>query len=276
MANIVGGFLIPHDPLILSAPQMAEPEQSAAVHKAFSDVADRARALQPDTVVVIGDDHFTNFGPHCIPRYLIAVGDVEGPVEEWLGPKRRAIPNNAPLANHIMTSGFDEGIDWAFAKSLTVDHSIMVPFELVVSSLPGIKTIPVYLNSAVEPVLSSARSRDIGDSIRRAVESWPGDERVVIIGTGGISHWVGDAQMGRVNVEFDQRILKMVSDGDIDALVALKDEEVLLEGGNGCLEIRNWICAMAAVPHGTVEVLAYEPVPQWICGLGFVDLGLAA
>jgi len=276
MAKIVGGFLIPHDPLILSAPHMADPAQSAAVHQAFAEVTKLASALRPDTVILIGDDHYTNFGPHCVPRYLIAIGDVEGPVEDWLGPQRRPIANNAPLAAHIMNSGFAEGIDWAFAKSLVVDHSIAVPFELVVSALPGVKTVPIYLNSAVEPVISSNRARSIGESIARAVASWPADERVVIIGTGGISHWVGDAQMGRVNVDFDQRILQLVTDGDIDALVALSDQEILKDGGNGCLEIKNWICAIAAAPRGSARLLAYEPVPQWICGLGFVDLGLAA
>jgi len=52
---------------------------------------------------------------------------------------------------------------------------------------------------------------------------------------------------------------------------------VLEEAGNGGLELKNWICAMAALPAGSKGVtIAYEPVPQWVTGCGFSELKLAA
>ena len=129
MAEIVGGFLLPHDPLFASAPDAPSAEQKNAVMEAFNTVSRRIAELEVDTVIVVGDDHYTVFGPHCIPRALIAIGDIDGPVEPWLGLPRVPFQNNQVLAQHIMQYGFDNGVDWAIAKDLTLDHSISIPIH---------------------------------------------------------------------------------------------------------------------------------------------------
>ena len=276
MAEIVGGFLMPHNPMLTSGPDSGAPEKTAKVFRAFDTISSRVKELGADTAIVIGDDHYTNFGPHCIPRCLIATGDVEGPAEPWLGIERGRIENNEALAEHILETGYQQGIDWSFAKSITVDHSIAIPYHLAVRTNPGVRTIPIYLNAAVPPIISSERAHQIGRGIRSAVESWPGEERVVVYGTGGISHWVGSVGMGRVNSEFDQHILALAEQGDVEGLIALSDETILDEGGNGCLEIKNWICAMGALPGSRAETIAYEAIPEWVTGLGFAQLKNAA
>lgn len=276
MANIVGAFFLPHVPLILSEPDAPAKELKDKIYAHFADVGQRLRDLDVDTVISIGADHYGLFGPGCIPQCLIGIGDVEGPVEDWLGIERGELATNQPLARAILDQGQADGIDWAFAKNLRVDHSIMVPHHLSVSQLPGVRTIPIYLNQAVAPAIPSKRAMAIGESIRRAVLGWEGSERIAILGTGGISHWVGYAQMGRINEEFDRRFLDLFEKRDIEAMVALSDAEILEDAGNGGLEIKNWICAMAAVPEGHAEVLAYQPVPQWITGMAFAELRSAA
>lgn len=276
MAEVVGGFLMPHNPMLGIRPPVGDPKQQESVFQAFDYISNRLKELDVDTVIIIGDDHYTNFGPHCIPRYLIVTGDVDGPIEDWVGIARGPIENNEALAKHILHTGYAQGIDWAFAKALTVDHAVAIPHHLVVKSVPGLRTIPVYLNAAVAPVLDNRRAYQIGQSMLSAVQSWSGDERVAVFGTGGISHWVGSAGMGRVNPEFDHRILDMVQAGDVEGLIALPDETVLQEAGNGCLEIKNWICAMGAVADAKAEVIAYEPMPEWVTGMGFAELKKAA
>lgn len=276
MASIVGGFLMPHNPMLAIGRGMADPAQEKTVFDAFSTIAARVADLKADTVIVIGDDHFTNFGPHCIPSYLIGIGDVEGPVEPFLGIQRAPIDNHEPLANHILQSGWAEGVDWSFARSLTVDHSVAIPWHLAVRPVPGLRTIPVYLNAGVTPLLPNRRAFQIGQSIARAVASWSGDERVVIYGTGGISHWVGSPGMGRVNAELDARILALCAAGDVEELIGLPDAMVEAEGGNGCLEIKNWLCAMGAMAGSKAELIAYEAMQAWITGMGFAELKSAA
>ena len=249
MASIVGGFVLPHNPGITMVPAA---RWSAGKHETifghFAEVGQRIRALGADTAIVIGSDHYTCFGPHCIPSCLIAVGDVEMPFEDWLGIEPAAIANNQALARHILTFGLGEGVDWAFAKSITVDHAIAIPYQLALSGIPGLRTIPIYLNSGIEPLLPSRRAFALGDSVRRAIEAWPGNERIVVLGTGGMSHWVGDEQMGSVNAEFDEYLMDLIEAGDVEALIALSDAEIEEHAGNGAWEIKNFICAMAMAP----------------------------
>ena len=277
MAEIVGGFCMPHDPLITGNPEIADPKQVENVEAAFDRVVARIRELRADTAIVVGDDHYTMFGPHCLPRYLIGIGDIEGPEEPWLRIDRYPVPNNQPLAEHIMNYGFDHGFDWAVAKSLVLDHGTMIPIHKAVTPVEGMRAIPIYTAAGVTPLLRTERAQQLGRMIGEAVAAFPGDDRVVMLGTGGISHWVGSAEMGRVNEDFDRQILDLVQAGDVQGLVDLRDDYVIEHGGNGALEIRNWIIALAAMP-GAVrgELLCYEAMPPWITGIGFAELKLAA
>lgn len=277
MAEIVGGFFMPHVPLITAEPDAPAKDKVARVRSAFAAVVERVRALEVDTVINIGADHYGLFGPHCVPQCLIAIGDLEGPAEVWLRVEKRHLPANEKLARHIMSHGHEAGVDWAFATSFTVDHATMVPYHLAVEPAGAeIRVIPIYLNEAVEPFIPSRRALQIGRQIRAAVESWPGRERVAVFGTGGISHWVGTAEMGRVNEQFDQNIMAMVESGDVEGMIALSDEEILATAGNGALEIKSWICAIGAVETNTPRVIAYEPVPEWCTGFGFAELKVPA
>jgi protocatechuate 4,5-dioxygenase beta chain len=275
MAQMVGGFLIPHVPLIAARPDAPPQEKSERVHAAFREVTRRLAELEVDTIINIGDDHCGLFSPSCVPQCLIAIGDVDGPMENWLRMERRPLATNQPLAEHIYARGTDDGVTWAFASSLTVDHATMIPFAYCYEALAGVRIIPVYLNEAVEPYISNRAARRVGASIRAAVDCWSGGERVAIVGTGGISHWVGMADMGRTNEAFDRGVISLVEEGDLDGLAALEDATILADGGNGALEIKSWICAMAAMPNARGRLIAYENVPEWITGLGFAELQAA-
>lgn len=270
MGVVASAFFVPHDPLVFVAPDAAEPGAKARVHQAYADVAARIDALEPDAAIVVGADHYVNFGPGCLPQYLIGVGDVSGPLERFPDVPRGLLASNPSLARHIAESGFAEGFDWAVAKVINVDHSIGLPARLCLK--PHVSVIPVYLASGVDPFLSLRRAYDLGGSILRAVKSWPQETRIVVIGSGGLSHWVGMPQQGRVNPAFDRQILDWLVAGDAERLIELTDEQILDQGGNGAMEIRNFLCAMAMVPGAEGTVIAYEPVPEWITGLGFAEL----
>jgi protocatechuate 4,5-dioxygenase beta chain len=276
MGTIVGAFLVPHDPVMYVAPDAPPQAQRESVQAAFRLCAERLAALEPTTVVIVGCDHYMLFGPQCLPSYLIATGDVDGPIDRLPGLHRSVLHNNEPLAAHIAAHGKLNGFDWAVARAFTIDHAIAIPQQLVVEPLRAagaeVKTIPVYLACAVDPYIKLKRAAELGGQIRRAVEAFPGGERVAVIGSGGISHWVGSAQMGRVNQAFDREVIGHALSGDLDALCGLSDDYILEHGGEGGMEIRNFACAMGAVPGARGELLGYEAVPEWVTGLGFVQL----
>lgn len=274
MANIVAGFLVPHDPLMGAFPDAPALEQRNRCVEAFDSVARRLIELEVDTAVLICDDHYTINGPTSIPMAMIAVGDVEGPMESWLNISKRTIENNEMLATHIFSYGLEKGVDWTVSKSLTTDHAFMIPYHFCVSKVPAIRTIPIYLNSGVEPFIPSRRAHDIGRTVGDAIRNWAGNERVAIIGTGGVSHWPGMKEMGRVNEAWDRHVLNFTLKGDVHSLIAMPDEDILEHGGNGGIEIKNWIAAMGACGPIKGELIAYEAVPEWIAGCAFAELHL--
>jgi len=273
MARIVGGFVRPHEPGIFYMPRERWTEGQRRVMAAYGDIARRIGELEATAVVVVGADHYVLFGPGCLPSYLIGIGEVSGPYEKFAGIDQGAIPNHAPLAEHIARHGRDHGYDWAVAKVLRVDHSIGLPARVCALVNPSVRgVIPVYLASGVEPVISLRRAHQLGGALRAAVEAWDTDDRVVVIGSGGISHWVGMPQMGRVNEAFDHRVLDCVVRGDPRDLLEMSDAEILEQGGNGAFEIRNFLCMMGALPGRTGRVLCYEHGDEWVTGLGFAEV----
>ncbi|UZZ09486.1 protocatechuate 3,4-dioxygenase [Ectopseudomonas mendocina] len=277
MGKIVGGFWMPHDPVMFVAPDAPGEAVSQRVWGAYERCAQRLAELEPTSVIIVGCDHYILFGTHCLPRYVIGTGDVDGPIESLPGLSKGVVTNHQALAGHIVAEGEHSGFDWTVARSFTIDHSFSIPHQLVVQPAEKVlgrelPSIPVYLACGVDPYISLPRAAQLGRQIRAAVESFDADERVVIIGSGGISHWVGTAEMGRVSEDFDREILAHGVEGRLDELIAYDNEEILTRAGNGAMEIRNFACAMAAVPGARGEIIAYEPVPEWVTGLGFLQL----
>jgi len=276
MGRIAGGFLVPHDPVMFVEPEAPPPDIRERIWGAFRTCADRLAALEATSVVIVGADHYYNFGTGCLPQYLIGTGDVEGPLDVMPGLKRQVIPTSQPLANFIASHGHEHGFDWAVARAISVDHAVAIPDRLIVDPVrvsgQRIGTVPVYIAAGVDPYLSMRRSIELGAAIRAAVEAMPGDERVVVIGSGGLSHWVGMPQMGRVNEAFDREIMDHACTGNLGAMRELSDAYILEHGGNGGMEVRQWAVAMGAMPGARGEIIEYAPVPEWVTGLGFVQL----
>ena len=273
MAEIVGAFCMPHDPYITAAPPNTNQEQLGNVRAAFARVAERIAELKTTTVITIGSDHYCMFGPQLIPAYAIGIGDLTGPMEPWMGIEQQVVNDNREMAQHILQYGSAHGFDWAASKTMCLDHGTILPIELAVTPAgKQIKNIPIYISSTLEPFISMKRSHELGKCIGDAVRAWPQEERVVILGTGGISHWVGTREMGKVNPEFDHQVLDLTEKGDLQALMKLEDGYILEHGGNGAQEIKNWVCAMSTLPSFTGETYCYEPMPELITGLGIAEL----
>ena len=193
-----------------------------------------------------------------------------------------------------MHSGFDP----AFSAEMKLDHGFMCPLHLICPEME-IPIVPIFVNSTCEPRPSLQRCYELGGKLRTAMENWPGQERIAILATGGLSHAVpvldeylyrrkraADAQMeqkkiakikqfvddglGRINEVFDRRILELLQGGQHETLIRLTSEEIERDGGNGAQELRNWITLLGALPDHRAEVLVYEPVAKWLTGIAIV------
>lgn len=269
MAEIVGGFIMPHDPLLFVNPKKKERDHLIG---AYSEIRDKVSKSGATKAIIFGADHYILFGPRCLPQFLIPTGELHGPIDRLPGVGDSLIASDPGFAEYLVGHAHQSGFDVSVARDLGVDHAIGVPAQLALPADGSVKTVPVYMASGVAPYVRLQRAYDFGRMIGDAIAKMPVDESVVLIGSGGISHWVGTGEMGRINSEFDRKVLDCIVSGDATPLLSMTDEEIMREGGNGGMEIRHFLAVMGALPAGRGEVLAYEAWDGGVTGLGFAEI----
>ena len=270
MAQLIGGFCASHAPgqvVRLAVGGAAGARFIAALHLA----AERLRALKPDILIVCSGEHFTNFPPNGLPQIAIGVGDAHiGPIEPWMGMDRRNIPGAGALARHIASDLLGAGFDPTTSTDLLLDHGVTTCYSAIDPAM-AMPIIPILQNTLVSPMMPLARCYALGAAIRDAIASFPGNGRVAILGTGGLSHWIGTSRDGDIDQEFDRWVLARFVEKDIESILAVPDSE-LDHAGTGAHEVRSWLVAAGALRDVPPEILGYEPIPAWIAGMGVLDL----
>ena len=234
----------------------------ARLRKAFENA-------RSDVILEIYDDHFTNFYVDNMPAICVGVGASHfGPVEEesFLKIQKSNVSGYPDLGWSVVRSGFDAGFDLAISHKLLLDHGAMVPLHLIAPQTP---VVPIIVNTVIEPMPSPARVYAFGRLIRNVIAARPKAERTGLVGTGGLSHWVGTPEMGRIDREFDEWFLEAAAKGAGEELATLTPEELGMHG-NGAHELRNWIAVYGAIGDVKGEVVAYEAPFSWYCGCGAV------
>ncbi|MFI8308162.1 2,3-dihydroxyphenylpropionate 1,2-dioxygenase [Streptomyces sp. NPDC085927] len=308
MSEIVGFAALSHSPFWNgSFPAEATPETlGARFTTAAARLRDLVADLAPDAVVIFGPDHFRNFFLDVMPSFCVGVGEIVGCGD--YGTHKGAVPHAEGIGRHIAESAQAAGFDPAFSVRMGVDHGIVQPYQVLWPGL-DVPVVPVMVNCSADPRPSFRRCFDFGLAVGDAVRALPGDRRVLVLASGGLSHWVkalsvedealdastreylvdgrdrvdaynasreeslaqriADGHEGPVNAEWDRWFLDRLAAGDHTSLLAMDSRQVEETAGNGAHEVRAWLAAWAAW-GGPVEVLGYEAVPRWVTGMGVV------
>lgn len=267
--RVVGAFAASHSPGITGWPERARPAQREAVEGAYREAARRIRVLRPDAVIAVSVEHFTNFHLGNLPAFAIATGEsylgpVTAEMASFLRIGQHRYPGHAALGRHLYEFALEAEFDPALVEGgLDFDENFCVPFSHL-DPQSRYPLVPVIVNGVNPPWPKPGRCYDFGRMIRRAVEAQQIAGRVVVVGTGGLSHWVGLPEAGDINTEFDRDFLRRLADGGAERLNAYTRAEIDA-AGNGAHEIRTWLVAAGAAGTG-FDILAYEPVPAWLTG----------
>ena len=276
MARIVAALLTSHAPNITAKPEVSDPAQRARFLSSFELLRQRLWRARPDLLVIFANDHLQNFFYDNMPAYCVGLADsYEAPSSgssAFLRIPERRVPGNGAWSKRLLKAGWDAGFDFAFSQELEFWDDASVPLYFL-QPQATVPIVPVMTNCAAPPLPPPKRSYQLGAFVRDFIEKeCPKGERVALLGSGGISHWVGTPETGKINPDFDQQVLDWVRQGRGEALAGLSYEEIEKGGGNGGQELRNWIAVLGAVPGCKGEVLSYEPVPDWITGVATVWL----
>ncbi|TDB87425.1 extradiol dioxygenase [Actinomadura sp. KC216] len=243
----------------------ADPEVSGELHEAWRRLDAEIAAARLDAVVLVATDHYETFGLENYPAFCLGVaGEHEGWAE--FGNPGGSVAGRPAIAEALLADLTARGFDLARSHTMALDHSFMVPLtKLPAAASAGV--VPLFVNCTTPPLPTLRRCAELGAALREAVRALPGGARVGVIGTGGLSHWVGLPRFGDINTEFDRRLLGLLERGDAGEILAWDDAAILDEAGNGALEIRTWLIAASAA-GGPARVLAYRPMPAWTVGIG--------
>jgi 2,3-dihydroxyphenylpropionate 1,2-dioxygenase len=264
---------------------------------------DELAATRPDTVIVVGSNHFRGFWLDLIPSFTIGVGECLASGES--GTPKGPQPVDVELARHLADSLVESGrFDVAFSARLQIDHGQSHAIQYLLAGM-DVRIIPIVVNVFAHPLPTLARCEALGQALREAVAAFPGNRRVAVIGSGGLSHrlpwpdwrspdgddeefivraWLDGrdnwqdyderrrqiirAARAAITPEFDEEFLALIEKGELHRITAYTTERLGEVAGNGAQEIRTWLVMAAALGHAPGRRLAYEVIPEWLTGMG--------
>ncbi len=265
MAKIVGALTSSHIPSIGNA--ISSGKQNDAYWKAFFagyvPVVEWLDAEKPDVAIVVYNDHGLNFFLNNLPTFAVGAAQEYMTKDEGWGlplfPPYKGYPE---FSWHLIESLVEQEFDIAMCQELVVDHAFINPMRLFWpgQNPPPIRTIPVSVNTVQYPLPRPSRCYALGKAIGAAVASWPGDEKVVIIGTGGMSHQLDGERAGFINRKFDELCLEaLVSEPEILARYSIL--ELVREAGAQGAEIIMWLIARGALTGKVSKIHSSYHVP---------------
>ena len=270
MARLVGAFAASHGPLIIREWERVPPGEKKRMSAAYNELGRRLAAAKPDVLIVVSPDHWSNFFLDNYPAVCIGVGEAsDGPPEPWMKDfPHRTLAGHPGIASHLVAEALRAGFEPAVSHRLKLDHGSCIPlWRMALERLP--KIVPMLVNSIEPPMPTLARCYQWGTLLRQAIESYPESLRVAILGTGGLSHSIGEKTMGAIYEDFDRETIRLF-DRPREELIDFLDAK-LPTHGNGSEEVRNWLVAHGAAGGRGFKLVDYLPVPTVIVGCGFAS-----
>ena len=232
---------------------------------AIGKLREKVETARPDVVIVIGDDQHENLVEDNMPPFSVFIGkEAEASVSlrylnESSADNRAKYRIADGLALSLTEDLMEDGFDPAYSLKTRYHGGLGHAFARVLKFLNpagAVPVIPVMINTYYPPAPSAQRCAAFGRSLGRAIEHFPGSERVVIIGSGGLSHT-------KIDEELDYGFIQALESNDLDYMAAMP-AHLLVEGTS---EIRNWI-ATAAAAHRPGKMIEYIPLYRTSTGVG--------
>ena len=196
-----------HSPLMeFASPQRAE--QETDVRAAFEKMAAEVKAFDPTLIITFGPDHFNGFFYDLMPSFCVGIRATAA--GDWnYGAENNKINVPEETALNLVRRVLDEGVDVAYSYRMQADHGVTQPLHFLCDGqLDRYPTIPVFINGAAAPMPTTKRTVALGRAIGQFIKSLNlENERVLILGTGGLSHDPPTPQMGSVPPEVEEFLI---------------------------------------------------------------------
>jgi protocatechuate 4,5-dioxygenase beta chain len=264
MANIIGSIHTSHVPAIGGA--IARGAQDDPYWKPFFDSFPPVRQwlgeTRPDVVVMVYNDHGLNFFLDKMPTFAVGAAPTYRNADEgWGIPQVAPFTGEEDLSWHLVESLVADEFDIVTCQEMVVDHAFTLPMALLWPDQKWpVKVVPVCINTVLFPLPSAERCWKLGQAIGRAVAGWERDARVLVMGTGGLSHQLEGKRAGHINKAYDTRFMdSLTRDPQWAARQGIND--IVREVGTQGIELLNWIVARAAMTGEVRELHRTYHIP---------------
>ena len=273
-SRIVGGLGLSHVPSVGVAYDRGKMQTPAwkPLWDAYVPVREWLARLKPDVAIVVYNDHGADFQLDKYPTFAMGVAERYAIADEGFGT--RALPpvrGDAEFSTHLVESLIADEFDLTVCQELGVEHGFLVPMNLCFEHGPEgwpLASVPLQVNVIQHPLPSGRRCFKLGQALRKAVQSYENDLRVVVMGTGGMSHQLQGRRFGFMNAEFDQRFLDRL-ESDPEGLAEMSHHELMEQAGAEAVELIMWhVMRGAMAPHARrVHRHYYAPMTT---GMGLI------
>ncbi len=251
MAKLIGAIGVSHTPTIGYARdrKLAQDPVWAPIFEAFEPLKDWLAEQKPDALVMIYNDHVTSFSFDHYSAFALGVGDQYAVADEGGGPRDLpAVPGHAEFARYLARAVMAQDFDLSLFQHKPLDHGCLSPLCLLTppEETWPIPIVPLQCGVLQFPAPSAKRCLDLGKALRKAIDAWPEDKRVVIVATGGLSHQVHGERAGFNNTAWDEAFLDMLQN-DPDRLAGMTHAEYAKLGGFESAEVIMWLIMRGAM-----------------------------
>ncbi len=244
MAKLVVAAGAPHRPAMPQ--QAAQAPGKHGFEALMTAVREHVEAAEPDVIIEIATDHFTNFFYDNMPAFCLGLTEEsEGP-EPSVQMPHYTVRGSPDFARALLAYGLRSNFDLAATEELLLDHSIMVPLHFLTPSM-SIPVVPLYTNGIAPPFPRAARCYSLGQMVRKFVEDWGGDQRVGLVVSGSFAIEVGGPRAGWVDQKWVDVIQGLLQRGQYRSLTRRATQERMAAAGNASGELLNWITMTGAV-----------------------------
>lgn len=263
--------------------------------RALDRLGQKLAEVDPDIVVVVGDDQHEWFLDDIQPSFTVYCGDqvinaaldqekmkakspgIQVAMQAYYPAEDHTYPVAQDLAHAIIERAIADEFDIAISATqragakgpIGIGHAVAFIYRRILKDRP-VPVIPILLNTYFPPNRPTPkRCYEFGRSIGRAIGGWNGanaNKRVAVCASGGISHFV-------IDEDFDTRMLDAIRDRDTKTIFAEPDE--MFRAGTS--ETKNWITVAGILAETDLRMNLIDYVPSCRseagtgCGMGFAS-----
>lgn len=257
MGRIIGGIGTSHVPSIGGAYDKGKQEEPdwKPLFDSYIPVQEWMREEKPDVAIVVYNDHAGDFFLDKYPTFAIGAAESYRIADEGMGV--RPLPpmvGHLPLSQHLCEALVWDEFDITVCQEMAVEHGFLVPMHMCFTHNPdwSVTSIPLAVNVIQHPLPTALRCYKLGQAIRRAVDSFPDDIKVVILGTGGMSHQLHGPEFGKMDSEFDLEFLDRI-EFDPLSLARMTHHDLMTRAGAEGIELIMWLTMRGALPERVIR-----------------------